>query len=195
MKNRFQVRGRMLEPIVRSVKLPKLLANTRYRICVFGLGNWVENEGSEDRIMGQFNVSNEEIFDITILPEMTDSRTGRCTEVKTLEAPSAEISTGGSIAEVGGVASILTRRLGLIVGCCMGFVVFIVLVSVLGYLKVKKQREAVKRDQQAIPSECISYRHFSIQSGEAGHAARVTNIDPQQHPNFITNVGNTSLNV
>lgn len=145
--------------------------------------------------MDQFNTSQGDVFEITVLPEMTDSRTSRCTEVKTLEAPDMEISSDGSPGDVGGVTSILTRRLGLIVGCCMGFVVFIVLVSVLGYLKVKKQREAVKRDQQPIPPEYISYRHFSIQSGEAGHAARVTTQDSQQHPSFISNVGNTTLTV
>lgn len=34
-------------------------------------------------------------------------------------------------------SSILTRRLGLIIGCCLGFVVFILLITTLGYLKVK----------------------------------------------------------
>lgn len=62
-----------------------------------------------------------------------------------------------------GRGSILTRRLGLIVGSCMGFVVFIVLVSVLGYLKLKKQREVAKRDQPG-PAEYLSYRHFSLQA-------------------------------
>ncbi|XP_046592857.1 protein artichoke isoform X1 [Neodiprion lecontei] len=195
MDNVDEVRGKVLEPSARSVKLPKLFSNTRYRICVFGLGNWGDLEEQRNMI-GQFNASHGDIFEMMMLPEMIDSRTSRCTEVKTLEAVETEITSIGSVGEVEGVTSILTRRLGLIVGCCMGFIVFIVLVSVLGYLKVKKQREAVKRDQQAIPSECISYRHFSIQSGEAGHGARVTNQDSQQqHPSFITNVGNTSLNV
>ncbi|XP_071443356.1 chaoptin-like [Hetaerina americana] len=42
--------------------------------------------------------------------------------------------------------SILTRRLGLIVGSCMGFAVFVILVGALSYLKLKKQRAAAKRD-------------------------------------------------
>ncbi|XP_020711743.2 protein artichoke-like isoform X2 [Athalia rosae] len=194
MDNVDEVRGRTLDPKARSVKLPKLGANTRYRICVFGLGNWMNHPG-DNVIIGHLNGSNGDILETSTLPKMNDSRTSRCTEVTTLEAPDTEISSNGSLGEVGGVASILTRRLGLIVGCCMGFVVFIVLVSVLGYLKVKKQREAVKRDQQPIPPEYMSYRHFSIQSGEAGHAARVTSQDSQQHPSFVSNVGNTSLNV
>lgn len=95
--------------------------------------------------------------------------------------------------DVGSVSSFLTRRLGLIVGCCMGFVVFLLLVSVLGYLKVKKQRETVKREQP-IPPEYISYRHFSIQSGEAGHTVRQTSQE-SHNTNYINNIGNTTLNV
>lgn len=128
-----------------------------------------------------------EIFSDSIMPLLIESLTTKCTEVRTLEASDGFPRGLGGLPDRGvGVPSILTRRLGLIVGCCMGFVVFVVLVSVLGYLKVKKQRNAVKRDQP-IPPEYLSYRHFSIQSGDAGaHGG---------HPQFITNaMGSTSLN-
>lgn len=69
----------------------------------------------------------------------------------------------------------------------MGFVVFIVLVLVLGYLKVNKQRQAVKRDQPAL-AEYLSYRHFSIQSGETGAHGTVSG-----HPHFVTNSMNTTV--
>lgn len=148
----------------------------------------------EEDTMDQFNFSNHETFESPSDMQMADSSTSRCTEVKTLESPDAVISSdGSSMGDVGSVSSFLTRRLGLIVGCCMGFVVFLLLVSVLGYLKVKKQRETVKREQP-IPPEYISYRHFSIQSGEAGHAARQASQDGQ-HSNFINSMGNTNLNV
>ena len=160
---------------------------------MLGLGNWV-SQHLEDDTVEQFNFSNYETFESTADVQMTDTPTSRCTEVKTLEAPEAVISSdGSSMGDVGSVSSFLTRRLGLIVGCCMGFVVFLLLVSVLGYLKVKKQRETVKREQP-IPPEYISYRHFSIQSGEAGHAARQASQDGH-NANFINNVGNTNLNV
>lgn len=145
--------------------------------------------------MSHLNISKDEVIESTPVTQMEDSPTSRCTEVKTLETQNTVISSdGSSMGDMGGVSSFLTRRLGLIVGCCMGFVVFLLLVSILGYLKVKKQREAVKRDQQPIPPEYISYRHFSIQSGEAGHAARQASQEGQ-HPSFISNVGNTTLNV
>ncbi|PSN28966.1 hypothetical protein C0J52_28181, partial [Blattella germanica] len=145
------VRGKLLERGARTVKLGKLSPDTRYLICVVGLGNWA--------IGG--NMTH---------PLLTDSPSTRCTEVRTLEAP--------DVADGVPEGSILTRRLGLIVGSCMGFVVFIVLVSVLGYLKLKKQRMANKRDQP-LPQEYISYRHFSIQSGDNSQAV---------------NIGTTSLN-
>lgn len=160
---------------------------------MFGLGNWMSQRLEEDTV-DQFNFSNHETFESSSDMQMADSSTSRCTEVKTLETPEAVISSdGSSMGDVGSVSSFLTRRLGLIVGCCMGFVVFLLLVSVLGYLKMKKQRETVKREQP-IPPEYISYRHFSIQSGEAGHVARQTSQDGQQS-NFINNMGNTNLNV
>lgn len=187
-----EVRAKILEPSARSVKLSKLSSNTRYLICVFGLGNWITSR-TEDGPIEQLNFTQIEILASTPSPQMKDSTTSRCTEVKTLDAPDAIISSDGSaMGDVGSVSSFLTRRLGLIVGCCMGFVVFLLLVSVLGYLKVKKQREAVKREQQPIPPEYISYRHFSIQSGEAGHAAVRQTSQDGQHPNFISN---TTLNV
>lgn len=195
----FQVRGKMLDPDARSLKLTKLSSNTRYLICVLGLGNWLARV-EETNVVAQVNTSHDDIFESTTLPEMVDSATSRCTEVKTLVAPEAIIvnGDGAQIGDASGVTSILTRRLGLIVGCCMGFVVFIFLVSVLGYLKVKKQREAVKRDadgEQPIPPEYISYRHFSIQSGEAGNAARTANQEAQHPGSFIGNMGTTTLNV
>lgn len=56
-----------------------------------------------------------------------------------------------------------------------------------GVLQVKKQRRALKRDQPTAPPDYMSYRHFSIQSGE--HA------DRSGHPQFITDISNkTSLN-
>ena len=152
------------------MKLAKLAPDTRYLICVVGLANWAHrSEELDDKALshqsGNFtgrSPSWETIGEGH--PLLTDSTTTRCTEVRTLEAPGVrETRRNGN-----NTGSILTRRLGLIVGCCMGTVVFIILVSVLGYLKIKKQRSEAKREQP-LPQEYISYRHFSIQSGEAHH--------------------------
>ncbi|XP_034948193.1 protein artichoke-like [Chelonus insularis] len=197
LDNPEEALGWILGPNARSLRLTKLFSNTRYLICVVGLGNWLTSV-EESNVINQLNASRDDVYEATSLPEMVDSATSRCAEAKTLEVPNAIVvsSDGAPMSDASGVTNILTRRLGLIVGCCMGFVVFILLVSVLGYLKVKKQREAVKRDQQPVPPEYISYRHFSIQSGEAGNAARAAANQEAQHQGFINNVqGSTNLNV
>ncbi|XP_046399914.1 uncharacterized protein LOC124166423 [Ischnura elegans] len=106
---------------------------------------------------------------------MADSPTTKCTQVRTLDLaegvpggfggnvglspqergpdgstgglPSGAYQPGGDgPANFGNNGSILTRRLGLIVGSCMGIAVFVILVGALSYLKLKKQRAAAKRD-------------------------------------------------
>lgn len=185
-----------MEPTSRSLKLTKLSSNTEYLVCVMGLGNWLP-QSDETADLDKLNSTHDDLIDSSS-SEMVDSPTSRCAKVTTPEKPRVILVSGdgAAMSDASGDKTILTRRLGLIVGCCMGFVVFILLVSVLGYLKVKKQREAVKRDQQTLPPEYISYRHFSIQSGDAGHNNRVNNNQvPQYTSGYVNNVGQTTLTV
>nr|XP_022907445.1 carboxypeptidase N subunit 2-like [Onthophagus taurus] len=199
-----EIRGKMLDRFSRATKLSRLIPGTRYLICVLALGNWLSqlpevfgNRPGTTHRDSSSSSSNSwgETFTEAMLPLLVDSQTSKCTEVTTLGHPGSSISgsLGSGVPDDDdiddsdrslGTQSILTRRLGLIIGCCMGFVVFVVLVSVLGYLKVKKQRAAVKRDPP-MPPEYISYRHFSIQSGETHGGG---------HPHFITSMNTTSLN-
>lgn len=183
----FQIRGKILDPTSRSVKLSNLYPGAHYLVCVIALGNWASSRRKDTQFFSTVAEDTEdfEILNESVLPHLSDSSTSKCEEISTLGT--AEVTHIGSISDQNyGTQSILTRRLGLIIGCCMGFVVFIVLVSVLGYLKVKKQRAAVKRDMP-MPPEYISYRHFSIQSGETTGARGA-------HPEFITSMNTTSLN-
>lgn len=50
--------------------------------------------------------------------------------------------------------------------------------------QVKKQRRVVKRERPTVPPEYMSYRHFSIQSGEL--------TERSGHPHFITDMNNTT---
>lgn len=161
---------------------------------MLALGSWESRleDGAASRILSRRPVPNQndtdardeaEVLGEAALPLLFDSLTTKCTEVRTLEAADVFSAGPGGAPDRGvGAPSILTRRLGLIVGCCMGFVVFIILVSVLGYLKIKKQRVAVKRDQP-YPAEYMSYRSFSIQSGD----------HQTGHPHFLTTVGSTNF--
>ncbi|XP_058445542.1 protein artichoke [Malaya genurostris] len=220
------IRGRTLNRLANSAKLDRLSSNTRYLICVLGLGNWLGHQSDIHSLLNQSNQIQNQIlnnnhgymsedmdgtsFSNTLLSLMMDTPTSRCTEVRTLDAigpnPLAEVD---GMSSQGIIHSILTRRLGLIVGCCLGIIVFIVLISVLGYLKIKKQRvEAAKRQQQQqqpMAPEFISYRHFSIPNDEHGRDGVVAgggtntflhgNLQQQQqlqhqtvdgHPSFIS---------
>jgi len=127
--------NQFLDKNSQTIRLENLTPETRYLVCVLGLGNWIAPNSSH-HLLG-------------------DTQSSRCAEVKTLEGDMAYYSDEQH------KSSILTRRLGLIIGSCLGCVVFIILVSVLGYLKIKKQREDIKREQP-LPPEYLSYRHFSL---------------------------------
>ncbi|XP_013170382.1 PREDICTED: leucine-rich repeats and immunoglobulin-like domains protein 2 [Papilio xuthus] len=60
------------------------------------------------------------------------------------------------------LSSILNRRMGLIVGCALGFVVFFVMVSVLLYTKIKERKRIAKSD----PAWSEMNDYHSIQSKE-----------------------------
>lgn len=117
---------------------------------------------------------------------LTDNVTAKCQEVTTLEAAPSSLMTNDHGHLVTGTNNFfhafLTRRLGLIVGCCLGIIVFIVLISVLGWLKLKKQRirEESKR-LQPMPPEFISYRHFSIPNDEQNRVVQQQQPPPSAH--------------
>lgn len=96
-----------------------------------------------------------------LLKQHPDTSTmSRCAYVRTLDATPSLITDENGLSGQGFIHSILTRRLGLIVGCCLGIFVFIVLISVLGWLKLKKQRiENAKRQQQQMQQQSHSHQH------------------------------------
>lgn len=190
LDNVDEVRGKLLDPKARSVRLTKLASDTRYLICVLGLGSW-GTPIPEDINSWQWNASQDDVIESPAMPVMVTSPMSRCTEVRTLESPNSIVGEG-SLGDRGGLANILTRRLGLIVGSCMGFLVFVLLITILGYLKMKKQRATAKREQplQQNPPEYMTYRHFSLQ----GDRDRDRVIDSNACPSFISNIGATPLN-
>lgn len=213
-----------LNHLAHSAKLIKLSSSTRYRICVIGLSNWISSfppSAAYSRSgASTTGIINSNIFEsdfhqdsgggeitggssITGVAtddrqhhneEMVDSAIARCTEVRTLDGAPSLITDENGLSSHGIIHSILTRRLGLIVGCCMGIIVFIVLISVLGWLKLKKRRmENAKRQQMPGPPDYISYRHFSIPHDES---ATIREGGCNHQPAFISGavLGTTTIN-
>lgn len=139
----------------------------RYTICVIAIGNFGNSSSSsipDARIapasenFGTNLYGDEQIFN-NLKPIMNDSHTSKCTSVSTIEIFGATLDSPFSNTYMG-IADILTRRLSLVVGCCIGFIVFVVLVSALGYIKTKKRPNLPKVDVQQAP-QYISYDNFT----------------------------------
>lgn len=96
---------------------------------------------------------------------MNDSHTSKCTTVSTIEIFSAALDSPFSNTYMG-IAEVVTRRLSLIVGCCIGLIVFIVLASVLGYIQTKKRPVLPKTETQQ-PPQYISYDNFTTTNVDA----------------------------
>ena len=141
---RFQASSKEYDSTIASVELSMLHPHTGYLVCVVALTHW---HVPSSRSNGSFLSEENDYF-------------GRCTEVRTLD-------TGEDDHRMSRVKedSFLTRRLGLMIGSCMGCVMFVILVIVLVLMKMKKQRKNAK-NEQPLPPEYLSYRHFSLQGCE-----------------------------
>lgn len=113
---------------------------------------------------------------------MNDSLTTKCTTVSTIELFGTALDSPFSNTYMG-IADILARRLSLVVGCCMGFIVFVVLVSVLGYIKSKKRPVVTKSENQEVP-QYISYDHYPGQNIDHSQSSSVdiTTISDKTKP-------------
>ncbi|KAL9881930.1 uncharacterized protein ACN427_010004 isoform 2-T2 [Glossina fuscipes fuscipes] len=121
---------------------------------------------------------------------LKNSRFSTCTDVQTLDSTPSLITDENGLASNGFIHSILTRRLGLIVGCCLGIIVFIVMISVLSYVKLKKQRIENAKRQATMPPDYMSYRHFSIPNEELLRSGAVMSSVPS---GISAHISGTSL--
>lgn len=196
---RQQPRTMYLNRSSNSARLIALASNTLYLICVLGVGNWLTyqndfnstNSVGNNLITSMANAHNE-IYQESHKGLLTESMTSKCTQVRTLYALSS-IMEMDSLSSNGFFHSLVTRRLGLIVGCCLGIFVFIVLIAVLGWLKIKKRRiEQAKRQQ--MPQEFLSYRSYSISADEQNRDPNHfnNNAPPPHHP--MKDITKESLN-
>lgn len=169
----LQIRGKTIGAGMRSTRLNHLTPGSRYIICVLAYGNFspttsLDSSVPDARVAPSPANKNSIYGDEQIMNHlksyMNDSMTSKCTSVSTIEIFGAAIDSPFSNTYMG-IADILTRRLSLVVGCCIGFIVFVVLVSALGYIKSKKRQVIAKSESQQ-PPQYISYDNFNTPSVE-----------------------------
>lgn len=158
----------------RTTRLNHLTPGARYVICVIAIGdfgNTARSQTPNARIANPTSIGNsgisvygdEQIFN-NVRPSMNDSYISKCTRVSTIEIFSAALDSPFSNTYKG-IAEMLQRRLSLVVGCCIGLLVFIVLVSALGYMKTKK-RPVIPKDVVQQTPQYISYDNFTATNVE-----------------------------
>ncbi|XP_047528974.1 uncharacterized protein LOC125065437, partial [Vanessa atalanta] len=167
------IRGKVLNSTARTTRLNHLTPGARYVICVIAVGDFGNNAASttSNARIASTSIGNtgmnlygdEQIFN-NLRSYMNDSYISKCTSVSTIEIFSAALDSPFSNTYMG-IAEMLTRRLSLVVGCCIGLLVFIVLVSVLGYMKTKK-RPVIPKDVVQQPPQYISYDNFTATNVE-----------------------------
>lgn len=154
-------------------------------------------------------------FRNSLMKSNIETPISKCIEARTLPTEPIIISDQNRLTDRGFIHSLLTRRLGLIVGCCLGIFVFIVIITVLGWLKLKKRRlDNAKRQEQHLqqhhqmnyqhrnhpdlsqthiqppPDYNTSYRQFAIPYDDANYDGgcdyRQPPPPPNAHPNCIS---------
>ncbi|XP_058978013.1 chaoptin [Musca domestica] len=138
-------------------------------------------------------IENTVASDNALQEVLKNSRFSTCTDVQTLDSTPSVITDENGLATNGFIHSILTRRLGLIVGCCMGIIVFIVMISVLSYVKLKKQRIENAKRQAALPPDYMSYRHFSIPNEELLRTGTAGTVMSSVPSGISAHISGTSL--
>lgn len=120
---------------------------------------------------------------------LTESVSSRCTEVRTLEGmPNGHLLDDLGRPSRGQLYSFITRRKGLIIGSFMGIIVFFGMITILGWMKLRKRRiENAKRLQMPQPpGEYTTYRHFSIPADEQSTVLREGMCNHHPTPSYIS---------
>ncbi|XP_047528577.1 chaoptin-like [Vanessa atalanta] len=147
-----------------SFLITNLLPNMNYIVCVLTVyENTMINIDEEN--ISVINETDHGLINITSKMRrniaasiIAQSPASECVSFDTNRKPLAKIKTNKGFK----MSSILNRRTGLIVGCCLGFVVFFVMVTVLLYTKFKERKRIAKSD----PAWSEMNDYHSLQSKE-----------------------------
>lgn len=142
------MKSKYLEKSDVSVHIRDLEPNFNYTVCVIALSE--DPVDYEDEIISEVNKTIDDSSNSTarITQDMASailmrSSSNECVSFNTFRKLS--VVKNKPIKKFA-ISSILNRRMGLIVGCSLGFVVFFVMVSVLLYTKIKERKRIAKSD-------------------------------------------------
>lgn len=127
-------------------------------------GNSEQSNEPFDDVAGTYQNVSDAInwnFRNSLMKSNIETPISKCINATTLATAPIIIGDQNRLTDRGFIHSLLTRRLGLIVGCCLGILVFIIIITVLGWLKLKKRRiDNAKRQEQHLQQQHqLNYQH------------------------------------
>ncbi|XP_052749315.1 uncharacterized protein LOC113515602 isoform X2 [Galleria mellonella] len=158
------VKSKFLDMNEVSTRITDLEPNMNYVVCVITLYEdpIIANDDQEF----EFNKTTEIDLNVTAritqdiaAAILTQSPSSECVSFNTFRE---QMTKKHKSSKPFHISQILNRRMGLIVGCSLGFVVFFVMVSVLLYTKIKERKRIAKSD----PAWSEMNDYHSMQSKE-----------------------------
>ncbi|KAL4710070.1 hypothetical protein ACJJTC_016472 [Scirpophaga incertulas] len=147
----FEIKSKFLEGNEVSARITDLKPNTNYVACIITLYS---------DLLINFENDNDVILNATSIVDLNVNKTAKISQDIAasilMQAPSSECISFNTLkketltlskpTKAFDISTILDRRMGLIVGCSLGFVVFFIMVSVLLYTKIKERKRIAKSD-------------------------------------------------
>ncbi|CAH2229654.1 jg20527 [Pararge aegeria aegeria] len=159
----FDIKLKLVDKNTMSTLITDLTTNTHYIVCIltmyedFVIGfddNFVFANDTDSEANKTSNIDRNLLNAL-----IAQSPASECVSFDTMKKPLiVKIKTNKGFK----MSTILNRRTGLIVGCCLGFVVFFIMVTVLLYTKVKERKRIAKSD----PAWSEMNDYHSMQSKE-----------------------------
>lgn len=148
MMNLFQIKTRYLDKDKLSTNIKDLEPNANYVVCVVALSD--ETIDYEDDLKLDYNITTNSSDNVTsylnqdkITALLSRSPSNDCISFNTYRK---QITIELKTKEKYKLSAFLNRRLGLMVGCSLGCVVFFIMVTILLYTKIKERKRIAKSD-------------------------------------------------
>lgn len=146
--NLFQIKTRYLDKEKVSANLKDLEPNANYVVCVLALSD--ENIDYDDDFKQDYNDTTNSSESYTsylsqskVTALLSRSPSNDCISFNTYRKHvTIELETKQKYK----LSAFLNRRLGLMVGCSLGCIVFFIMVSILLYTKIKERKRIAKSD-------------------------------------------------
>lgn len=172
----LQVKSKYLEKSEVSAHITDLEPNMNYVTCIMTLSEEPiitidEDDDMQNKTWAK-NVTLRNPEDV-VASILMRSPSSECTSFNTFRKSATPKIRPNKVFDI---SMILNRRMGLIVGCSLGFVVFFIMVSVLLYTKIKERKRIAKADPSWGEMNDYLSMHSKEEVLENSNAASTDNI-------------------